>query len=38
MVQKAKDYLYNGAADYVFGKKIGKVKLVLPDAVQATYT
>ena len=38
MVQKAKDYLYNGAADYVFGKQIVKVKFILPDAVQATYT
>ena len=37
MLQKAKDYLYNGAADYVFVKQVGRVKVTLPDAVQATY-
>ena len=36
IVQKAEDYVYSSAADYVFGKQ-GRVKVVLLDAVQTTY-
>ena len=38
MVNKAEDYVYSSAADYVFGKQFGKVKLALLDSVQTTYS
>lgn len=38
IVQRAEDYVYSSAADYVFGKQVGNVKVVLLDSVQTTYS
>ncbi|WP_242692135.1 REP-associated tyrosine transposase [Aridibaculum aurantiacum] len=37
IVQKAEEYVYNSAADYVFGKQVRRVKVALLDVVQTTY-
>ena len=38
IINKAEDYVHSSAADYVFGKQGGKVKVALLDSVQTTYT
>jgi REP element-mobilizing transposase RayT len=38
LVCKAEDYVYSSAADYVFSKQVGRVKVALLDAVQTTYS
>ena len=38
LVNKAEDYVHSSAADYVFGKQVGKVKVALLDNVQTTYS
>ena len=38
MINKAEEYVYSSAADYVSGKQVGKVKVSLLDAVETTYT
>lgn len=38
VVVKAEAYVYSSAADYFYGKQIGKVKVALLDAVQTTYS
>ena len=38
IVNKAEDYVYSSAADYVFGKQFGKVKVALLNNVQTTYS
>ena len=38
LVNKAEDYVHSSAADYVFGKQVGKVKVALYNNVQTTYS
>ena len=38
LVHKAEEYVYSSAADYVFGKQVGKVKVALLNTVQTTYS
>ncbi len=38
LVYKAEDYAHSSAADYVFGKQVGRVKVALLDSVQTTYS
>ena len=38
LANKAEEYVLCSAADYVFGKQIGKVCVVLLDPLQTTYT
>ena len=38
LVYKAEEYVYNSAADYVFGRQVGKVKVALFNPVQTTYS
>jgi hypothetical protein len=38
VVVNAENYVYSSAADYVFGKQVGKVRVVLLDALQTTYS
>jgi hypothetical protein len=38
LVHKAEEYVYSSAADYVFGKQVGKVKVALLNPVQTTYS
>ncbi|WP_207494491.1 REP-associated tyrosine transposase [Aridibaculum aurantiacum] len=37
IVQKAEEYVYSSAQEYVFGKQVGRVKVALLDSVQTTY-
>ena len=37
IVIKAEDYIQSSAADYFYGKQVGKVKVALLDQVQTTY-
>ena len=36
IINNAEDYVHSSAADYVFGKQGGKVKVALLDSVQTT--
>lgn len=38
LVYKAEEYVYSSAADYVFGRQVGKVKVALLNPVQTTYS
>lgn len=38
LVHRAEEYINSSAADYVHGKQVGKVKLVLLDALQTTFS
>ncbi len=38
LVYKEEEYVLSSAADYVFGKQIGKVSVALLDHLQTTYT
>ncbi len=38
LIYKAEEFAYSSAADYAFGKQVGKVKVALLDAVQTTYS
>ena len=38
LVNKAEEYVLCSTVDYVFGKQIGKVSVVLLDPLQTTYT
>ncbi|MCW3106135.1 MAG: hypothetical protein JWQ09_641 [Segetibacter sp.] len=37
LVHKAEEYVYSSAADYVFGKQVGKVNVALLNPIQTTY-
>jgi hypothetical protein len=37
-LNKADEYLYSSASDYVFGNQFGKEKVALFDSVQTTYS
>ncbi len=38
LVNKAEKYVNSSAADYVFGRQVGKVKVALLNPVQTTYS
>jgi hypothetical protein len=38
LVYKAEEYVYSSAADYVYGKLANRVKVVLLNPVQTTYS
>ena len=38
LVYKAEEYIKSSAADYFYGRQVGKVKVVLLDVVQTTYS
>lgn len=38
IVYKAEEYVYSSAKDYFNGQQVGKIKVVLLDAVQTTYS
>ena len=38
LVNKAEEYAYSSAADYFYGEQVGRVKVVLLNAVQTTYS
>ena len=38
IVMKAEDFIHSSAADYFYGKQVGKIKTVLLDPVQTTYS
>ena len=35
---RGEDYVFSSAADYVYGKQVGKVKVALLHSVQTTYS
>ena len=37
LVYKAEEYVLSSAADYVFGRQVGKIKVALLNPVQTTY-
>jgi hypothetical protein len=37
LVYRAEEYVYSSAADYVFHKQVGRVKVAFLDGVQTTY-
>jgi REP element-mobilizing transposase RayT len=38
LVYKAEEYVFSSAADYVFGRQVGKIKVALLNPVQTTYS
>ena len=38
VVNKAEEFVYSSAADYFYGKQVGKVKVALLNPVQTTYS
>lgn len=38
LVRKAEEYLYSSAADYFYGKQVGRVKVAVLDQLQTTYS
>ena len=38
LVYKAEEYVFRSAANYVFGRQVGKIKVALLNPVQTTYS
>jgi hypothetical protein len=38
LVYKAEEYVFSSAANYVFGRQVGKIKVALLNPVQTTYS